>query len=107
MKDDKQTRPGAESPLMKNDAQRNGAGEAPKKMPSLDDCKKWSRQDLNAAIYFLNVLRDRPDILDACASKLHEWATKQNGAGINHVETPDPELKEQIRMQAEDAGYAD
>lgn len=103
MKDNKQTK----SPLMKNDGERNGAAEAPKALPSLEDCKKWVRQDLGASIYFLQVLRENPDVLEACAKKMLEWASKQNGAGIDHVETPDPELKEQIRMQSEDAGYAD
>lgn len=92
MKDEIKTK----SPLMKNDAQRNGAAEAPKKMPTLEDCEKWVRQDLGASIYFLQVLRENPEVLKACAKKMLEWAGKQNGAGIDHVEASE-----------EAKGYAD
>lgn len=62
--------------------------EKSKNEPTVDDVKKWVRNDLESAHYCLGlVLKRYPAIVDEMAESIYEHAmAKENGAAIDHVD---------------------
>lgn len=55
--------------------------------PTLDQVKEWTKKDLLAAAYFLNLLQRYPEIIDQMAKTIYDHAMlKENGPAIDHVE---------------------
>lgn len=54
--------------------------------PSREQVREWTKRDLLAASYFLNLLQRYPEIIDEMADLIYDHATiKENGAAIDHV----------------------
>lgn len=55
--------------------------------PSLQDVRKWIESDLVAAGYFLNMLRQYPEVLDKLAEELYKHSLeKEKGSAIKEHE---------------------
>lgn len=56
------------------------------KKPTREDVREWTKRDLLAASYFLNLLQRYPEIVEQMADMIYDHATmKENGAAIDHV----------------------
>lgn len=45
--------------------------------PSVETLQQWIKKDMDAAVYFLNLLRKYPDILATLAQELHAKALQE------------------------------
>lgn len=54
--------------------------------PTREQVREWTRADLNAAHYFLGMLRRYPELVDELADSLYEKAnSSEGGAAIDQV----------------------
>lgn len=69
----------------KNNNQELTNGQKPS-MPDVETIKKWTRNDLQSAIYFLSLINRYPELIDKIAEEIHKYAlTKEQGQAIEHL----------------------
>lgn len=57
-----------------------------KEKPTREEVHEWTKRDLVAASYFLNLLQRYPDVIKQMADMIYQHAmTTENGAAADHI----------------------
>ncbi|QCQ85056.1 hypothetical protein [Blackfly microvirus SF02] len=67
--------------------EKNGASKLKMETPTQEVVVGWIKRDLEAAHYFLGILRKYPEIIEKLGVEMFEYIKKtEMGAGIDHEE---------------------